>query len=59
MRERTPVDQDPSTGLEQPGCLAYEPAFAQDAKWTVLAALAQLGKPGRRLGLPAPVHATG
>ncbi|PXY18802.1 transketolase-like TK C-terminal-containing protein [Prauserella muralis] len=36
----------PSIGLEQPGCLTYEPAFAQDAEWTLLAALAQLGKPG-------------
>ncbi|GHE89916.1 pyruvate dehydrogenase E1 component [Amycolatopsis deserti] len=36
----------PSIGLEQPGCLTYEPAFALDAEWTLLAALAQLGKPG-------------
>jgi len=36
----------PSIGLEQPGCLTYEPAFAIDAEWTLLAALAQLGKPG-------------
>lgn len=36
----------PSIGLEQPGCLTYEPAFAQDVEWTLLAALAQLGKPG-------------
>jgi len=38
----------PSIGLEQPGCLAYEPAFALDTQWCLLAALAQLGKPGGR-----------
>jgi pyruvate dehydrogenase E1 component len=36
----------PSIGLEQPDCLAYEPAFAIDAEWVLLAAMAQLGKPG-------------
>ncbi len=36
----------PSIGLEQPGCLSYEPAFAIEAEWTLLAALAQLGRPG-------------
>ncbi|MGY6498225.1 MAG: transketolase-like TK C-terminal-containing protein [Microcella sp.] len=36
----------PSIGIEQPGCLAYEPAFAIDAEWTLLAAMAQLGRPG-------------
>jgi pyruvate dehydrogenase E1 component len=36
----------PSIGLEQPGCVSYEPAFAIDAEWTLLACLAQLGKPG-------------
>jgi pyruvate dehydrogenase E1 component len=35
----------PSIGLEQPGCVAYEPAFAIDTEWTLLAALGQLGKP--------------
>ncbi|RAY17267.1 pyruvate dehydrogenase [Actinomadura craniellae] len=35
----------PSIGLEQPGCTAYEPAFALDLQWCLLAALAQLGKP--------------
>jgi pyruvate dehydrogenase E1 component len=34
----------PSIGLEQPGCLSYEPAFAQDAEWILLACLAKLGK---------------
>ncbi|MDT5024939.1 MAG: pyruvate dehydrogenase component [Micromonosporaceae bacterium] len=38
----------PSIGLEQPGCLSYEPAFAIDAEWTLLASLAQLGLPGGR-----------
>ncbi|MFF5989923.1 transketolase-like TK C-terminal-containing protein [Prauserella flavalba] len=36
----------PSIGLEQPGCVTYEPAFALDTEWTLLAALGRLGKPG-------------
>jgi pyruvate dehydrogenase E1 component len=36
----------PSIGLEQPGCLSYEPAFGLDTEWCLLAALAQLGRPG-------------
>jgi pyruvate dehydrogenase E1 component len=36
----------PSIGIEQPGCVSYEPAFALDAEWCLLASLAQLGKPG-------------
>jgi pyruvate dehydrogenase E1 component len=35
----------PSVGLEQPGCVAYEPAFAIDVEWTLLASLARLGRP--------------
>ncbi|WP_442785289.1 transketolase-like TK C-terminal-containing protein [Amycolatopsis sp. H20-H5] len=35
----------PSVGLEQPGCVTYEPAFALDVEWTLLASLAKLGKP--------------
>jgi pyruvate dehydrogenase E1 component len=35
----------PSIGLEQPGCISYEPAFALDTEWTLLASLARLGKP--------------
>jgi pyruvate dehydrogenase E1 component len=35
----------PSVGLEQPGCVTYEPAFAIDVEWTLLAALARLGRP--------------
>jgi pyruvate dehydrogenase E1 component len=31
--------------MEQPGCLAYEPAFAIDAEWTLLAAMLRLGRP--------------
>ena len=34
----------PAVGLEQPGCVAYEPAFGQDLEWTLLHAL---GQPGR------------
>ena len=36
----------PLIGLEQPGCLSYEPAFAIDTEWVLLASLAQLGRPG-------------
>jgi pyruvate dehydrogenase E1 component len=36
----------PSVGLEQPGCVAWEPAFGQDLEWTLLYALSELGKPG-------------
>ena len=35
----------PSIGLEQPGCIAYEPAFAVDVEWVLLASLARLGRP--------------
>jgi len=35
----------PSIGLEQPGCVTYEPAFALDAEWALLACLAALGRP--------------
>jgi pyruvate dehydrogenase E1 component len=36
----------PSIGIEQPGCISYEPAFAIDVEWSLLASLARLGKPG-------------
>jgi pyruvate dehydrogenase E1 component len=35
----------PSVGLEQPSCVCYEPAFAIDVEWTLLASLARLGRP--------------
>jgi pyruvate dehydrogenase E1 component len=35
----------PSIGIEQPGCVAYEPAFATDTQWCLLASLARLGRP--------------
>ena len=35
----------PSIGLEQPGCIAWEPAFGQDLEWALLEALGRLGKP--------------
>jgi pyruvate dehydrogenase E1 component len=35
----------PSIGLEQPGCVSYEPAFAIDTEWTLLASLSRLGRP--------------
>lgn len=34
----------PSVCLEQPGCIAWEPAFAQDLEWTLLHALSLLGR---------------
>ena len=36
----------PSIGLEQPECVAYEPAFALDTEWCLLASMAQIGRPG-------------
>jgi pyruvate dehydrogenase E1 component len=36
----------PSIGIEQPGCITYEPAFALDTEWCLLASLARLGKAG-------------
>jgi pyruvate dehydrogenase E1 component len=36
----------PSIGLEQPGCVSYEPAFAQDTEWVLLSALGRRGRPG-------------
>jgi pyruvate dehydrogenase E1 component len=36
----------PSIGLEQPGCVAFEPAFAIEVEWTLLAAMANVGRPG-------------
>jgi pyruvate dehydrogenase E1 component len=36
----------PSIGLEQPGCTSWEPAFALDTEWCLLAALSELGRPG-------------
>ncbi|MEX2289071.1 MAG: transketolase C-terminal domain-containing protein [Mycobacteriales bacterium] len=35
----------PSIGLEQPGCVAFEPAFAMDSEWCLLDGLARLGRP--------------
>ncbi|MEE4546626.1 pyruvate dehydrogenase [Streptomyces sp. V4-01] len=35
----------PSLGIEQPGCTTWEPAFALDTEWTLLHALARLGRP--------------
>ena len=35
----------PSIGAEQPGCVSYEPAFAVDTEWCLLASLARLGRP--------------
>jgi pyruvate dehydrogenase E1 component len=34
----------PSIGLEQPGCVTFEPAFALDTEWCLLDGLARLGR---------------
>jgi pyruvate dehydrogenase E1 component len=34
----------PSIGIEQPGVVAFEPAFAQDFEWCMLDALSRLGR---------------
>lgn len=36
----------PSIGLEQPGCIAWEPAFAQDLEWCFLHAMSRVGIEG-------------
>lgn len=36
----------PSIGLEQPGCVAWEPAFAQDLEWCFLHAMDAVGREG-------------
>jgi pyruvate dehydrogenase E1 component len=36
----------PSIGLEQPGCVSWEPAFAHDLEWTFLHAMSRVGVPG-------------
>jgi pyruvate dehydrogenase E1 component len=36
----------PSIGLEQPGCVAWEPAFAADLEWCLLHAMGRVGVPG-------------
>jgi pyruvate dehydrogenase E1 component len=35
----------PSIGLEQPGCVSYEPAFALEVEWTLLESISRLGRP--------------
>ncbi len=35
----------PSIGLEQPGCVSYEPAFAIEVEWTLLDSISRLGRP--------------
>jgi pyruvate dehydrogenase E1 component len=36
----------PSIGLEQPGCVAWEPAFGSDLEWCFLYAMSLIGRPG-------------
>lgn len=35
----------PSIGLEQPGCVSYEPAFAIEVEWSLLESISRLGRP--------------
>ena len=35
----------PSVGIEQPRCIAWEPAFGQELEWALLDALGRLGRP--------------
>ncbi|WNG83447.1 pyruvate dehydrogenase [Mycobacterium sp. ITM-2016-00316] len=35
----------PSIGLEQPGCIGFEPAFAVDVEWILMDCLSRLGRP--------------
>lgn len=35
-----------SIGLEQPGCVSWEPAFAQDLEWSLLHMIERTGVPG-------------
>lgn len=35
----------PSIGLEQPGCVCYEPAFAIEVEWCLLESISRLGRP--------------
>lgn len=35
----------PSLGLEQPGCVSWDPAFVIDTEWILLAAMARMGRP--------------
>ena len=50
----------PSIGIEQPGCVAYEPAFGQDLEWCLLHALSRLGRPAasRRTSASRPGRST-
>lgn len=36
----------PSIGLEQPGCISFEPAFAIDVEWALLDSINRLGRTG-------------
>ena len=38
----------PGVGIQQPGVTFYEPAFAQDLEWCLLAAMGDLGRPAGR-----------
>ena len=48
----------PSIGLEQPGCVAYEPAFAVDVEWSLLPPLAGWAAP-TDVGVSSAVHPAG
>ena len=46
----------PSIGLEQPGCVAWEPAFGQDLEWTLLARARRSRPAARQLGVLPTEH---
>ncbi len=46
----------PSVGLEQPRCVAWEPAFGQDLEWTLLHALGTPRRAGRHIRVLPPQH---
>ena len=47
----------PSVGLEQPRCVAWEPAFGQDLEWTLLARAEPARAPGRQPAVLPAEHA--
>ncbi len=47
----------PSIGIEQPGCVAWEPAFGRDFEWTFLHALGAARPRRRQLGVLPPLDA--
>ena len=49
----------PSIGLEQPGCISFEPAFAVDVEWTLLDSIGTTRPTRRQLVVSASVDPSG